>query len=66
MAVPLARTAAAMAWLSKEVRPLIASLTGQGHIGPLQGMELLEGMDGLEALVKFVEKHGEAIKRAAQ
>ena len=66
MAVPLAKTAAAVAWIDKEVRPMIASLTGQGHIGALQGMELLEGLDGLVALVKFVEKHGDAIKRAAQ
>ena len=65
MSVPLAKTAATAAWLDKNVRPLIASLTGQGAIQALEGMELLEGLDGLVALVKFVEKHGDAIKRAA-
>lgn len=65
MAVPLTKTVATMAWISKEVRPMIASLTGQGHIKPVEGMELLEGLDGLEGLVRFFEKYGEQIKRNA-
>ena len=65
MAVPLAKTARAAVWLHKNVRPMIASLAGQGKIDAVESMELLEGLDGLLALVKFVEKHDDAIRRVA-
>ena len=65
MAVPIEKTAQTAAWVDKNIRPLIASLAGQGKIDGIEAMALLDGLDGLLALVKFVEKHGEAIKRAA-
>ena len=65
MVVSLAKTARTAAWMDKNMRPLISSLAGQGKINAVESLDLLEGLDGLLALVKFVEKHGDAIRRAA-
>ena len=66
MPVPLAKTIRTVEWVDANVRPLIASLAGQGKIDGVEAMALLDGLDGLVALVRFVEQHGDAIKRVAR
>lgn len=63
--VAIARQLKAAVWIDKNVKPLIASLASQGNIDGVEALELLDGIEGLLALVKFVQQHGDAIKRAA-
>jgi hypothetical protein len=63
---PLDLASWTMKWLHKEIKPVIASVSGQGHIDPADMLQLLAGLDKLSELVEFVQKHGDAIKRAAQ
>lgn len=65
MPVPIEKQVVAAAWIDKNVKPLIASLASQGHIDGAEAMTILDGIEGVIATVKFVQQHGEAIKRAA-
>lgn len=66
MAIPLETTVHFVAWCERHVRPMIASLAGQGHIDALEAMKLMQGCDGAVSMAKYVQDNADAIKRAAQ
>ena len=64
MPVPIERSVQMADWMHANIRPLLASLAGQGKIDGIEAMQLLEGLDGIQGLVGFFEKYGDRIKAA--
>lgn len=65
MAVPIDKQLQAATWIDKNVKPLIASLASKGNIDAGEAMQLLDGIEGIVATIRFVQQHGDAIRRAA-
>lgn len=65
MPVPIAKQLKAASWIDKNVKPLIASLASGGNMDGVEAMEILDGIEGILATIKFVEQHGDAIRRGA-
>jgi hypothetical protein len=64
MAVPLDTQAEAAAWIVKHVRPMIANLASSGHVDGVQALRLMEGVEGIQATLAWLQSNLPAIRAA--